>query len=115
MSILVTGGLGFIGSHTVVALIKEGYKVVIADNLSNSKIEVLNALENLTNETIPFYQIDVIDEDAVSRLFENQKFSGVIHFAGYKAVGESVNEPLKYYRNNLLSTITLANICQKKV
>ncbi|MEK5079280.1 UDP-glucose 4-epimerase GalE [Solibacillus sp. FSL W7-1436] len=114
MSILVTGGLGFIGSHTVVALIKEGYKVVIADNLSNSKIEVLNALENLTNETIPFYQIDVIDEDAVSRLFENQKFSGVIHFAGYKAVGESVNEPLKYYRNNLLSTITLANICQKK-
>lgn len=114
MNILVTGGLGFIGSHTVVTLIEQGFKVVIADNLSNSKIDVLNALENLTNVTIPFYQIDVADEEAVSQLFENQKFSGVIHFAGYKAVGESVTEPLKYYRNNLLSTITLANVCQKR-
>lgn len=114
MSILVTGGLGFIGSHTVVALINQGYKVVIADNLSNSKIDVLYALENLTKETIPFHQIDVADEDALSRLFENQKISGVIHFAGYKAVGESITDPLKYYRNNLLSTINLANVCQKK-
>ena len=114
MNVLVTGGLGFIGSHTVVALIERGYKVVIADNLSNSSIDVLNALEHITNVNIPFYQIDVADEEAVKRLFEKHKFNGVIHFAGYKAIGESVKDPLNYYKNNLLSTITLANICKKK-
>lgn len=114
MNILVTGGLGFIGSHTVVALIERGYKVVIADNLSSSSIDVLNALEYITNVNIPFYQIDVADEEAVNRLFEKHKFNGVLHFAGYKAVGESVKDPLNYYKNNLLSTITLANICKKK-
>lgn len=114
MNILVTGGLGFIGSHTVVALIERGYKVVIADNLSGSSIDVLNALEQITNVNIPFYQIDVADEKAVNRLFEKHKFDGVMHFAGYKAVGESVKDPLNYYKNNLLTTITLANICKKK-
>lgn len=114
MNILVTGGLGFIGSHTVVALKERGYKVVIADNLSGSSIDVLNALEQITNVNIPFYQIDVADEKAVNRLFEKHKFNGVMHFAGYKAVGESVKDPLNYYKNNLLTTITLANICKKK-
>ena len=113
MTILVTGGLGYIGSHTVVALIEAGYSVMIVDNLSNSKLEVLDALQQITNEHIPFYQIDVTDEQAVNYLFENHSMEGVIHFAGYKAVGESVSQPLKYYRNNLLSTITLANACKQ--
>ena len=113
MSILVTGGLGYIGSHTVVALMEAGYSVVIADNLSNSKIEVLHILQQITNEHIPFYQIDVTDEQAVNHIFESHSIDGVIHFAGYKAVGESVSEPLKYYQNNLLSTITLANACKQ--
>ena len=113
MSILVAGGLGYIGSHTVVALIEAGYSVVIADNLSNSKLDVLDAIQQITNEHIPFYQIDVTDEQAVNRLFENHLIEGIIHFAGYKAVGESVSQPLKYYHNNLLSTITLANACQR--
>ncbi|WP_339215185.1 UDP-glucose 4-epimerase GalE [Solibacillus sp. FSL W8-0372] len=113
MSILVTGGLGFIGSHTVVALVEQDFKVVIADNLSNSKKEVLHAIENITKVKIPFYQIDVADEVSLNRLFESYDFKGVIHFAGYKSVGESVTEPLKYYRNNLLSTINIANACKK--
>ena len=113
MSILVAGGLGYIGSHTVVALIEAGYSVVIADNLSNSKYEVLGTLQQMTNEHIPFYQIDVTDERAVDHLFENDSIEGVIHFAGYKAVGESVAQPLTYYQNNLLSTITLANVCKR--
>lgn len=113
MSILVAGGLGYIGSHTVVALIEAGYSVVIADNLSNSKLEVLEALQQITHEQIPFYQIDVTDNEAVNHLFEMHAIEGVIHFAGYKAVGESVLQPLKYYQNNLLSTITLANACKQ--
>lgn len=113
MSILVAGGLGYIGSHTVVALTEAGYSVVIADNLSNSKIEVLHILQQITNEHIPFYQIDVTDGQAVNALFEKHSLKGVIHFAGYKAVGESVSQPLKYYRNNVLSTITLANACKQ--
>lgn len=113
MSILVTGGLGYIGSHTVVALIEAGYEVVIADNLSNSKIEVLDALKKITGKAVPFYQIDVTDASAVEQLFTENELEGVIHFAGYKAVGESVAEPLKYYQNNLLSTITLAKACTK--
>lgn len=81
--------------------------------MSNSKIEVLHILQQITNEHIPFYQIDVTDEQAVNQLFESHSIEGVIHFAGYKAVGESVSQPLKYYRNNLLSTITLANACKR--
>ncbi|WP_339197591.1 UDP-glucose 4-epimerase GalE [Solibacillus sp. FSL R5-0449] len=113
MTILVTGGLGFIGSHTVVALIEEGFKVVIADNLSNSSLEVLSSLEDITKENIPFHEIDIADEKVVISLFEEYDFNGVIHFAGYKAVGESVSEPIKYYRNNLLTTLTLADVCKK--
>ncbi|MFF5993851.1 UDP-glucose 4-epimerase GalE [Lysinibacillus sp. KU-BSD001] len=113
MSILVTGGLGYIGSHTVNALIEAGYSVVVADNLSNSKAQVLDVLQQITNKNIPFYQIDVTDEQAVNDLFEKHPIEGVMHFAGYKAVGESVLQPLKYYQNNVLSTITLANACKQ--
>ncbi|MEK5184012.1 UDP-glucose 4-epimerase GalE [Solibacillus sp. FSL W7-1324] len=112
MKILVTGGLGFIGSHTVVSLIEEGHSVVIADNLSNSKKEVLYVLQELTNKEIPFYQIDVTDNPMLETLFSRYQFDGVIHFAGYKAVGQSVEQPLMYYYNNLLSTISLVNCCK---
>lgn len=111
MSILVAGGLGYIGSHTVVALLEAGYSVVIADNLSNSKIEVLDVLKRITGQNVRLYQIDVTDAKAVEQLFSEHDFEAVIHFAGYKAVGESVAEPLKYYQNNLLSTMTLAKAC----
>lgn len=113
MEIFVTGGLGFIGSHTVIALIEAGHSVVIADNLSNSQKNVLDVLQKITNISIPFYPIDITDSDNVSKLFEKYNFDGVIHFAGYKAVNESTLKPLKYYQNNLLSTITLANACKK--
>lgn len=113
MKILVTGGLGFIGSHTVVSLIEAGHSVVVADNLSNSKIEVLNVLEHISNKQIPFYKIDITNQQKVDTLLESHQFDGVIHFAGYKAVGESTEQPLKYYYNNLLSTIILAESCNK--
>ena len=105
--ILVTGGLGFIGSHTVVDLIKNNYDVVIIDNLSNSSVDVLDKLEKITKKKITFYCNDVCDKEALSTIFKKEKIDGVIHFAGYKAVGESVDKPLKYYRNNIDSTLTL--------
>lgn len=113
MHILVTGGAGFIGSHTVVALIEAGHSVVIADNLSNSKITTMPILNDLTGQVIEFHQIDVTDEQAVHALFEQHDFDGVIHFAGLKAVGESVEKPLMYYRNNLVSTMVVAQACVK--
>lgn len=113
MCILVTGGLGFIGSHTVVSLIEHGYKVIIADNLSNSQIDVLEKLQQITGDTIPFYEVDVANEAKVNAIFAQHTIEGVIHFAGYKAVGESVKQPLKYYANNLMSTITVTNVCLK--
>ena len=105
--ILVTGGLGYIGSHTVVELINNGYEVVIVDNLSNSKIETLDRLKDITKKDIKFYQEDVCNKSALENIFKENKIDSVIHFAGFKAVGESVNLPLKYYRNNIDSTLTL--------
>ncbi|HHX61035.1 MAG TPA: UDP-glucose 4-epimerase GalE [Epulopiscium sp.] len=113
MNILVTGGLGFIGSHTVVELIKSKHKVIIADNLINSKIEVLEKLSNITGTKPPFHQIDVTDETKLEDVFINNKIDGVIHFAGLKAVGESVSNPLEYYYNNLVSTMVLSKMCVK--
>ena len=113
MGILVTGGLGFIGSHTVVELIKNNHAVIIADNLINSKIEVLNKLSFLTGVKSTFYQIDVTDEMELEEVFKNHKIDGVIHFAGLKAVGESVSKPLEYYYNNLVSTMVLSKMCLK--
>lgn len=114
MKILVTGGLGFIGSHTVVTLLESKHEVYLVDNLVNTKIEVLKKLKDITGvNEIPFEKMDVTDELAVNRLFSENHFDGVIHFAGYKAVGESVAMPLNYYKNNLLSTIILAEACLK--
>lgn len=113
MEILVTGGLGFIGSHTVVELINNSHTVIIADNLINSKIEVLDKLPTITGIKPTFYQIDVTDEAKVEEIFSNYKIDGVIHFAGLKAVGESVSKPLEYYYNNLVSTMVLSKICVK--
>lgn len=112
MKILVTGGLGFIGSHTVVELVQNGYDVVIVDNLSNSEIKILEHLESLTNRKIPFYKMDVTKPE-IEKIFENHKLDGIIHFAGFKAVGESVLKPLDYYYNNLMSTINLSRLALK--
>ncbi|XKH50509.1 UDP-glucose 4-epimerase GalE [Chryseomicrobium palamuruense] len=114
MRILVTGGLGFIGSHTVIALLSSNHEVYIVDNLSNTRAKVLNSLNAISNkENIPFQDIDVTDENALDHLFFTQQFDGVIHFAGYKAVAESVSMPLAYYKNNVMSTILLAEACLK--
>ena len=107
MKILVTGGLGFIGSHTVVELLESDYEVVIIDNLFNSKIEVLDKIKQITGKEAKFYQDDVCDKEALEKIFTENKIDAVIHFDGYKAVGESCQKPLMYYHNNLMSTITL--------
>lgn len=113
MKILVTGGLGYIGSHTVVELCKNNYDVVIIDNLSNSKIDVCDKLKKITGRDVPFYKGDVCDKDLLDEIFKKEKIDAVIHFAGYKAVGESVLKPLKYYRNNIDSTLSLLEIMEK--
>ena len=113
MNILVTGGAGYIGSHTCVALLEAGHTVIVADNLCNSKAESINKVKQITNKEITFYQIDVTDEEAVNTIFSNHDLDGVIHFAGLKAVGESVEQPLAYYYNNIVSTMILAKACIK--
>ncbi len=107
MSVLLTGGTGFIGSHTAVELIEAGHSVVIADNLSNSEKSVVDRIKEITGVRPYFYQIDVADKAALQKAFEEQDIDTVIHFAGFKAVGESVEKPLEYYRNNLDTTLTL--------
>lgn len=111
MNILVTGGLGFIGSHTTIELIKNNYTVIIADNLINSKIEVLDKICTITGIKPIFYKIDVTNEVKLQEIFDKNKIDGVIHFAGLKAVGESVEKPLEYYYNNLVSTMVLSKMC----
>lgn len=113
MNIFVTGGLGYIGSHTVVELMSCGHSVVIADNLVNSKIETLGKLKKITGKDIAFYQIDVTDEARLEEVFKQARIDGIIHFAGLKAVGESVEKPLEYYYNNTVSTMLLSKMCLK--
>lgn len=108
--ILVTGGTGYIGSHTVVALLKAGYCPIILDNLSNSKKAVLERLATITGQKIPFYQIDLRDRAKLNEVFKQNNIAAVIHFAGLKAVGESVSRPLGYYENNIESTLSLCSI-----
>ena len=107
MKILVTGGCGYIGSHTVVKLLEEKFEVVIIDNLVNSKREVLAKIKKITGSDVTFYQEDLCNLDALKNIFKKEKFDAIIHFAGLKAVGESVQIPLKYYQNNLISTMNL--------
>ena len=107
MKVLVTGGLGFIGAETVVTLIRHGMEVVIIDNLYNSKIEVLDNIKEITGVKPTFYEFDVADKERLSGVFKNEKPDSIIHFAGYKAVAESVLKPLEYYKNNIGTTIAL--------
>jgi UDP-glucose 4-epimerase len=111
MKVLVTGGLGFIGSHTVVQLAKRGHKVVIVDNLSNSREDVLTRIEEITGIKPKLFIEDATDEASMRRIFEGSSFDGVIHFAGLKAVGESIKKPIEYYYNNLVSTMVLSKLC----
>ncbi len=113
MNILVTGGLGYIGSHTCVELLDAGYDIVVVDNLYNADISVKDRIEKITGKTFKFYENDVCDEVALEKIFSENKIDAVIHFAAYKAVGESVQLPLKYYENNLTSTIKLCKVMKK--
>jgi len=113
MNILVTGGAGYIGSHTVVELLAHDHTVVIVDNLSNSSGEVVNRLATITGKSIPLHVFDLQDKDRLEQLFQEESFDAVIHFAGLKAVGESVEKPLLYYRNNIDSTLTLLEVMDK--
>ena len=113
MAILLAGGAGYIGTHTAVEFLNAGYDVVIADNLYNSKAEAVRRVEKITGKAVSFYQIDVCDKAALQKLFSEQKIDTVVHFAGMKAVGESVAKPLMYYRNNLDATLTLLEVMKE--
>ncbi|HIT70439.1 MAG TPA: UDP-glucose 4-epimerase GalE [Candidatus Scatovivens faecipullorum] len=113
MKILVTGGLGFIGSHTAVELLKSNNEVIIVDNLYNAKEEVAQKIEKITGRNVKLYKYDLQDKEKLEEIFKENEIDAVIHFAGYKAVGESVKKPLMYYSNNLFSTINLLEIMQK--
>lgn len=110
MSILVTGGAGFIGSHTVVELLESGNDVVVVDNLCNSSKESLSRVEEITGKKVPFYEADILDKAALKKVFENEDIDSCIHFAGLKAVGESVAKPWLYYNNNIAGTLTLLDV-----
>ena len=113
MKVLVTGGTGYIGSHTVVELLEKGNSVIIVDNLSNSKIEVLDAIKNITGKDVKFYNINYLDRNALEKVFEENEIDSVINFAGYKAVGESTKKPLEYYENNVSGAIVLLETMKK--
>ena len=120
MKILVTGGTGYIASHTAVELLESNYEIILLDNLSNSKKEVVDKIKTITNKNFKFYEGDCADKNILTKIFNENKIDAVMHFAGFKAVGESVKNPLKYYNNNLISTITLLEVmneynCKKLV
>ncbi len=113
MKILVTGGAGYIGSHTCVELLEQGYEVIVIDNLCNANAESLNRVQELTGKSLKFYEGDVRDEALLTKIFEENEIGCVIHFAGLKAVGESVAQPWQYYDNNLNSTLVLTKVMEK--
>ena len=113
MSILVTGGAGFIGSHTCVELLNAGYEVVVVDNLYNASEKALERVEQITGKKVTFYEADILDHDALDAIFEKEAIDSVIHFAGYKAVGESVRKPIEYYYNNITGTLILCDVMRK--
>ena len=110
MAILVTGGAGYIGSHTTIELLANGYEVIIVDNFYNSHPEVLKRIKELSGKDFKFYELDILDKEGLKKVFSENKIDAVIHFAGYKAVGESVAKPLMYYHNNLTSTFVLCEV-----
>ncbi len=113
MNILVTGGAGYIGSHTCVELLNAGYDIVVVDNLYNSNIKAVDTIKRLTGRDFPFYEYDMLDADKMEEVFANNKIDGVIHFAGLKAVGESTQIPLRYYHNNITGTLILMELMEK--
>ncbi|HET6528310.1 MAG TPA: UDP-glucose 4-epimerase GalE [Balneolaceae bacterium] len=113
MNILVTGGAGYIGSHTVLELLNQDENVIVVDNLSNSKKEALDRVEEITDRELTFYEADLLDKKALDKIFNAHDIDSVIHFAGYKAVGESVSKPLKYYQNNITGTLFLCEVMKK--
>nr|WP_317361621.1 UDP-glucose 4-epimerase GalE [uncultured Blautia sp.] len=113
MAILVTGGAGYIGSHTVIELQNAGYDVVVLDNLSNSNPASLERVEKITGKPVPFYKADILDRDALNEIFAKESIDSCIHFAGLKAVGESVAKPWEYYENNIAGTLTLVDVMRK--
>ena len=113
MKILVTGGAGYIGSHTCVELLNHDYEVIVVDNLYNSCEEALERVEKITGKTLTFYEGDLLDRDLLDRIFEKERPEAVIHFAGYKAVGESVEKPIEYYHNNITGTLILCDVMRK--
>ena len=113
MTVLVTGGAGYIGSHTVIELLNSGNQVIIVDNFYNSQPEVLKRIKELSGKDFKFYEADVLNREELTKIFEENKIDSVIHFAGYKAVGESVEKPLEYYHNNLTSTFILCEVMKK--
>ena len=113
MSILVTGGAGFIGSHTVVELLESGEDIVIVDNFSNSSPDVLEKIKEITHKDFKFYEVDLLDEENLEKVFRENNIESVIHFAGLKAVGESVEKPIEYYHNNITGTLILLKVMRK--
>lgn len=113
MKILVAGGAGYIGSHTSVELLNAGYEIVVADNFYNSKPDALEAIKTITGKDFKFYEVDLCDKQASEVIFKENKIDAVIHFAGYKAVGESVAKPIEYYQNNLMSTLVLTDLMRE--
>ena len=113
MKILVTGGAGYIGSHTCVELLLAGHEIVVVDNLSNSSEKSLDAVKKITGKDFPFYKCDILDRENLSKVFRENKVDAVIHFAGLKAVGESVQKPLEYYHNNMTGTFTLVDVMRQ--
>ena len=113
MNILITGGAGYIGSHTTVELLNNNYDIIIIDNLCNSKEEPVNRVQKLTGKKVQFYKKDLVDFSDIDSIFSKHKIDAVIHFAGLKAVGESVSIPLKYYENNITGTTRLLQVMQK--
>ena len=113
MSILVTGGAGFVGSHTVVELLEKGEKIIIVDNFCNSSPEVLDKIKQITNKNFKFYEVDLLDEENLEKVFKENNIESVIHFAGLKAVGESVAKPIEYYHNNITGTLILLKLMKK--
>jgi len=113
MKILVTGGAGYIGSHTCIELLNAGYEIVVLDNLDNSCEKSLDVVKEITGKDFPFYKVDLLDYEATNKVFDEHKFDSVIHFAGLKAVGESTKIPIRYYHNNITGTLHLIDIMQK--